>query len=309
VVIGSDEIGPIAAPEVDSADAPFAISSPNSTAGLMKILSEVTAYGMPLKKALLQVMAPFPVAGPAWWIDDWHAPRSGGRLHLGLDIFAPRGTPMVAAADGIVTQKYVGALPGISVEITNDKGVQFFYAHLEDWHEGLELGQEVKRGQVIGYVGNTGNAISTPPHLHFEYQPAGIPEPPKPYVDRWIAQAEARALALLERLRGLPSSSSGFRLTRLFDLAGEAGQNAASQLVPFAGSQPGVSSLEMANPTLGQMAWEIDWGEQADAQLAQLVEDYRRYVTEQALIGLSPWPFEEATEGVAVQTGADGVSD
>ena len=168
VAIGTDEVGPIAAPPVaDQPDAPFAISSPNSSAGLLKILSEVTAYGMPLKKALLEVAAPFPVAGPAWWIDDWHAPRSGGRLHQGLDIFAPRGTPLVAAADGIVTQKYVGALPGISVEITGEKGVQFFYAHLEDWHEGLELGQEVKRGQVIGYVGNTGNAADAPCHLHY----------------------------------------------------------------------------------------------------------------------------------------------
>ncbi|HET6770399.1 MAG TPA: hypothetical protein VFH75_02000, partial [Actinomycetota bacterium] len=79
VIIGTGEIGPIAAPVVDQPDAPFAISSPNSTARLMKILSEVTTYGMPLKKALLQVAAPFPVAGPAWWIDDWHAPRSGGR--------------------------------------------------------------------------------------------------------------------------------------------------------------------------------------------------------------------------------------
>ena len=303
---GSEEVGPIAAPVVDEPDAPFAISSPNSSAGLLKILSEVTTYGMPLKKALLEVVAPFPVAGPAWWIDDWHAPRSGGRLHQGLDIFAPRGTPLVAAADGIVTQKYVGALPGNSVEITGERGVQFFYAHLEDWHEGLELGQEVKRGQVIGYVGNTGNAINTPPHLHFEYQPLGLPEPPKPRVDRWIAEAEARALALLEELRGSPITSSGFRLTRLFDLAGEGGQNGAGQLVPFAGSQPSLSSLEMADPTIGQMAWEIDWGEQTDAQLTQLVEDYRQYVAEQALVGLSPWPFEEEPTTVDVQTGADG---
>jgi murein DD-endopeptidase MepM/ murein hydrolase activator NlpD len=306
VIIGSDEIGPIAAPVLDQPDAPFAISSPNSTADLLKVLSEVTTYGMPLKKALLQVAAPFPVAGPAWWIDDWHAPRSGGRLHQGLDIFAPRGTPLVAATDGVVTQKYVGDLPGISVEITGEQGVQYFYAHLEAWHEGLELGQDVKKGQVIGYVGNTGNAISTPPHLHFEYQPLGIPEPPKPRVDRWIAQAEQRALALLQELSGTPTAASGFRLTRLFDLAGEGGQNGPAQLVPLAGSQPGLSSLEVANPTLGQMAWEIDWGEQADEQLTELVEEYRRYVVEQALVGLAPWPFEEAAGSMDTQAGGDG---
>lgn len=305
-IIGSDEIGPIAAPVIEETDAPFAISSPNSTAQLLKTLSAVSTYGMPLKKALLQVVAPFPVAGPAWWIDDWHAPRSGGRLHQGLDIFAPRGTPLVAATDGVVTQKYVGDLPGISVEITGQEGVQYFYAHLEDWREGLELGQEVKRGQVIGYVGNTGNAINTPPHLHFEYQPLGIPEPPKPRVDRWIAQAEERALALLQKLSGQPATASGFRLTRLFDLGGDGGENGPAQLVPLAGSEPGVSSLEMANPTLGQMAWEIDWGEQADEQLTELVEQYRRYVVEQALVGLAPWPFEEEAAALDTQTGTDG---
>lgn len=306
VVLGPGETGPVAAPPIDQTDPPFAISGPNSTAGLLRILSEVTGYRMPLKKALLEVVAPFPVAGPAWWIDDWHAPRSGGRLHQGLDIFAPRGTPLVAAADGVVTQKYVGALPGISVEITGERGVQYFYAHLEDWAKGLELGQEVKMGQVIGYVGNTGNAISTPPHLHFEYQPLGIPEPPKPRVDRWIKLAEGRALALLERLSGSPAATAGFRLTRLFDLGGEGGQNAAGQLLLFASSQPGLSSLEMANTTLGQMAWEIDWGEQADKQLTQLVEDYRQYVAEQAFIGLSPWPFEEEPVATTTETGTDG---
>jgi hypothetical protein len=307
VVLGPGETGPVAAPPtIDQADPPFAISSPNSTAGLLRILSEVTGYGMPLKKALLEVVAPFPVAGPAWWIDDWHAPRSGGRVHQGLDIFAPRGTPLVAAADGVVTQKYVGALPGISVEVTGEHGVQYFYAHLEDWAKGLELGQEVKMGQVIGYVGNTGNAISTPPHLHFEYQPLGIAEPPKPRIDRWITEAEGRALALLERLSGSPATAAGFRLTRLFDLAGEGGQNGAGQPLLFAGSQAGLSSLEMANTTLGQMAWEIDWGEQADKQLTQLVEDYRQYVVDQALIGLSPWPFEEESAATTTETGTDG---
>jgi murein DD-endopeptidase MepM/ murein hydrolase activator NlpD len=300
VVSGSEESGDPAGSGANRPDPPFVISSPNSTAGLLNILSEVNQYGMPLKKALLQVVPPFPVAGPSWWIDDWHAPRSGGRLHQGLDIFAPRGTPLLAAADGIVTQKYVGALPGISVEVTDDKGIQYFYAHLADWAKGLELGQEVKMGQVIGYVGNTGNAITTPPHLHFEYQPDGTPEPPKPHVDRWVKRAERRALTLLERLAGSEVATAvGFRLTRLFDLGGDAGGDGAG--LP-SGVQSAGSSLEVASTTLGQMAWEIDWGQQADKQLAKLLEDYRAYVVEESLTELAPWPFEEESLDTAVPT-------
>ena len=100
--------------------------------------------------------------------DSWHAPRDGGsRLHTGIDIFAPKGTPVVAVEDGIIS--YIGDQPkgGHCLWLTTESGTSFYYAHLDRWAGGLYEGMEVQTGDLLGYVGNTGNAIHTPSHLHF----------------------------------------------------------------------------------------------------------------------------------------------
>lgn len=111
-----------------------------------------------------------PVVGvSAWKIrDNFHAPREGGRYHLGLDIFAPRGTPVVAASDGVITYVGVQTKAGRCLWLSADSGLAFFYAHLDHWSGGIREGLRVRRGTVLGYVGNTGNAIHTPSHLHFQ---------------------------------------------------------------------------------------------------------------------------------------------
>ncbi len=100
--------------------------------------------------------------------DSWHDPRDGGvRRHKGIDIFAPRGREVVAVTDGIVS--FIGDQPkgGHCVWLTTENGASFFYAHLDRWAPGLYEGMEVQAGDLLGYVGNTGNAKSTPAHLHF----------------------------------------------------------------------------------------------------------------------------------------------
>jgi murein DD-endopeptidase MepM/ murein hydrolase activator NlpD len=100
--------------------------------------------------------------------DSWHDPRDGGsRLHKGIDIFAPRGTEVVAVTDGIIS--YIGDQPkgGHCLWLTTENGSSFFYAHLERWAPGLYEGMEVQGGDLLGYVGKTGNAARTPTHLHF----------------------------------------------------------------------------------------------------------------------------------------------
>ncbi len=100
--------------------------------------------------------------------DSWHDPRDGGaRLHKGIDIFAPKGTEIVAVADGIVS--YIGDQPkgGHCLWLTTENGSSFYYAHLDRWAAGLYEGMEVQSGDLLGYVGNTGNAKYTPSHLHF----------------------------------------------------------------------------------------------------------------------------------------------
>jgi murein DD-endopeptidase MepM/ murein hydrolase activator NlpD len=305
---------PAAAPEPPpAAPGPFRVTSPNNTQQLVDTLKPLEQHGLTLEEALLRVVGPFPVAGLASWTDDWHACRDGcTRFHEGLDIFAAHGTPLVATADGVVTQKLVGTLSGTSLEIEDANGVQYFYAHLSAWAEPIEVGDSVQVGQVIGYVGNTGNAISTPPHLHLEIQPGGIPVPPKPFVDRWVQIAELEAQQLVARTTGEPlapgvQATANYRLTRLFDLAGsgEIIEVGAQRLLALTGIQPSVSSLEMAERVVGQMAFEIDWTGQADARLIALARRYASLVGSQDLSGASPWAPLGSPRG---QVPVDGVT-
>lgn len=100
--------------------------------------------------------------------DSWHAPRDGGsRVHKGIDIFAPKGTEIVAVVDGVIS--FIGdqKLGGHCIWLTTENGLSFYYAHLDRWAAGLYEGMEVQSGDLLGYVGNTGNAKYTPSHLHF----------------------------------------------------------------------------------------------------------------------------------------------
>jgi murein DD-endopeptidase MepM/ murein hydrolase activator NlpD len=179
-------------------DAPIPATGANSTARIMALLAAVSSNGIPQLSDVLSVVGPFPVAGLTWWTDDWHAYRCCPypHLHQGLDMFASIGTPVVAAADGYVSQKVVNSISGLGVEITDAANTQYFYAHLSRFAPGLEVGTRVSLGEVIGYVGNTGDAMRTSPHLHFEVQPNGVPVPPKPFVDGWLILAEQKAEAL-----------------------------------------------------------------------------------------------------------------
>lgn len=99
--------------------------------------------------------------------DNFHDAR-GKRVHRALDIMAKRGTPVVAAADGRVAKVYRHILGGLSVYQYDAKGEYvYYYAHLDAYAKGLAEGAELKRGDPIGYVGTTGNASPSAPHLHF----------------------------------------------------------------------------------------------------------------------------------------------
>jgi murein DD-endopeptidase MepM/ murein hydrolase activator NlpD len=110
-----------------------------------------------------------PVQGPHSFSNDWHQPRSGGRLHQGNDILAPRGTPVVASVGGVVLP-HRSSLGGISYYLSGDDGNVYFGTHLQTV---TGTSGHVAAGTVIGSVGNTGNASGGPPHLHFEIHPGG----------------------------------------------------------------------------------------------------------------------------------------
>jgi murein DD-endopeptidase MepM/ murein hydrolase activator NlpD len=114
------------------------------------------------------------VQGKCFFGDTWHVSRGNGRLHEGVDIGAAEGKFVYAAGDGRITKQYLAGtnqLTGNGLIVRMADGTYFFYAHLQGFAPGIGVGTPVKAGQIIGYVGTTGN--SGVPHLHFEVHPKG----------------------------------------------------------------------------------------------------------------------------------------
>ena len=124
--------------------------------------------------------------------DSWGDPRDGGeRRHKGIDIFASRGTQVVAVTDGVIS--YIGDQPkgGHCLWLTTESGTNFYYAHFDRWAPGIYEGMEVQSGDLLGFVGNTGNAITTPPHLHFGISQNDEMINPYPVLERAVPVANA----------------------------------------------------------------------------------------------------------------------
>ena len=144
------------------------------TAAALGLIPSLAELGLPTLQA-------FPVQGRCGFTDSWQAPRPGGRLHEGVDIIGARGLAIYAVADGVISRMLTGGtLSGNSIRLTIADGTYFFYAHLDGFAAGLTVGQTVRAGQIIGYLGSTG---ATSNHLHFEVHPkGGAPVNPYPLV-------------------------------------------------------------------------------------------------------------------------------
>lgn len=100
--------------------------------------------------------------------DTYNQTRGGTRIHEALDIMAPRGTPVLAATGGTIEKLFTSDAGGLTIyQFGPRREHVYYYAHLDRYAAGLKQGQAVKRGEVIGYVGSTGNANDDAPHLHF----------------------------------------------------------------------------------------------------------------------------------------------
>ena len=135
---------------------------------------------------------------PVWGLerrqvsDTWGAARSEGRSHQGTDLFAPRNTPVLSATRGVVTRLSENKLGGTVLYVMGPGGYQHYYAHLERYGS-FKAGDWVKVGDVLGYVGNSGNARATPPHLHYGlYTPGWQAVNPYPYLARAPVQDSTR---------------------------------------------------------------------------------------------------------------------
>jgi murein DD-endopeptidase MepM/ murein hydrolase activator NlpD len=101
-------------------------------------------------------------------VNSFDDPRSGGRRHEALDILAPEGTPVLAVEDGTIARLFESAQGGTTIyQFDPSKQYVYYYAHLSGYAQGLDEGDTVRRGQVVGYVGTSGNAPKNTPHLHF----------------------------------------------------------------------------------------------------------------------------------------------
>lgn len=178
--------------------------------------------------------------------DTWGAPRSGGRGHRGTDIMSPKGTEVRAVADGVVETLGNGPRSGYYVRLTHEGDWESWYMHLANdtpgtddgrggaetaYADGLDEGDRVRAGQVIGYVGDSGNAESSGSHTHFELHVGGRAINPYPY----LVDVEARAAALLDRVAGLatlPAPELGESATG--GLLGELAEASGTECLPDA---------------------------------------------------------------------------
>lgn len=145
-------------------------SAPKQTSTPLPANQKNRLMAMPLPTKL-----PIPVAGVknAKLTDTWAASRGQGRSHEGIDILAPKGTKVYSTTDGLVGSMKSNNLGGTVIWILGPGGAWHYYAHLDGHKRGLKEGDYVRKGDHIGYVGNTGNARHTAPHLHYGLYLAG----------------------------------------------------------------------------------------------------------------------------------------
>ena len=128
----------------------------------------------PTPAALPVQLAAFPAQGSCWFGDTWMAPRGTGRVHEGVDVMAKAGAYIYAVQDGTLSKQTVdrpNSRSGNAWWLTGADGTYYFYAHMSAFAPDLKVGSTVVAGQIIGYVGRTGNAAGA--HLHFEVHPKG----------------------------------------------------------------------------------------------------------------------------------------
>ena len=165
----------------------------------------------------------FPVAGQTDWGDSYGGARSDvpGNWHHGDDLFAPLGTPVVAVADGTIFAVGWNRVGGWRLWLVDHSGNDFYYAHLSGYTTLARNNRSVRRGDVIGFVGNTGDAFTTLPHLHFEVHPNGLlylgydgAVDPTTYLRSWSLPERVKVLPPVELPDGAPpgfGSAADFR--------------------------------------------------------------------------------------------------
>ena len=245
----------------------------NSTAALLDALRPMQDLGLTAEEAAIAGMGHFPVAGDASWSDDWLEARFGPPFHLhqGNDIFAARGTPVRAPFNGVVRFED-GGLGGKAAYVTLPDGTFYYMAHLDGFSRTKPGGGAVKQGEVVGYVGDTGNAAGGSPHVHFEVHPGGgAAVNPKPILDGWVSDAIAGAAALLASNNATaPRAVTGAGVLRRFEGQSPSTSGRAVGPLLWASSvSAGGGTLRLAEIQMARLAGRINWDHQASVAQAQ----------------------------------------
>ncbi|MGH2812654.1 MAG: M23 family metallopeptidase, partial [Actinomycetota bacterium] len=178
-----------------------------TTDRLVAVATRLRSLNVPTTKVVRKVFAPFIIGGRAAWQDTWGAPRYGPgslvRTHEGQDVFCTYGDPVLATETGRINYGD-GGLGGKVARLYRVDGSYWYYAHLSGWNtQEFPNGSVVHAGDIIGYCGNTGNAISTPSHVHFGwYRFTGDSKNPMRDLVGWLHTAERRALGEVSRAQG-----------------------------------------------------------------------------------------------------------
>lgn len=238
-----------------------------NTTGLLAALQPLVAeLGMTPTDAAIAAGGRFPIAGPTTWVDDWLFPRfvPAFHLHKGLDMFAAMGTPVRAPFDG--TLKFsTGAVGGMAAYVTQKDGTFVYLAHLSGFAPGKTTGQAVRTGDVVGFVGDSGNARGGSPHVHLELHPrGGAAAPPKPTIDAWLAEATANAPQVIAALRAARASAPPPSGASVSAVSGPAGAEVEAIVDPTAilwaaASNPSIGTIDLASSLVAGAAAAISW--------------------------------------------------
>jgi len=273
-------------------------SKANNTAALVSAVEPLVDMGLTPEEAIADGFGRFPIGGYATFVDDWWFPRftPSFHLHQGTDIFAAHGTPVRSPVDGVLKQSN-GAIGGLAAYITQPDGTCFYLAHLSAFVAGQATGQQVKVGEVVGYVGDSGNAAGGAPHVHMQMHPRGGPPiNPKPYLDEFVAEALANVPKLIAsreegRPRALLTTGLTRRLTEGRSAFASPGSPPRSELLWASSSSPG-GALALADAEVNAAGRRIDW----DALARTRHDDSVRWATAErratALLGpVTPRPL------------------
>jgi murein DD-endopeptidase MepM/ murein hydrolase activator NlpD len=184
----------------------FQPSGTFSTTKLVEVATQLHSLGYTTEQVERIVYRPFIIAGDAAWSNTWGAPRYGPapgqvRTHEGQDVFCNYGDPVIAAVDGTVEYDE-GGLGGTVARLYAGPNSYWYYAHLSDINnEEFPNGAAVKAGDEIGNCGTSGNAATTPPHVHFGLYVNQQARNPHKQLVKWLHAAELRVLGAISKAR------------------------------------------------------------------------------------------------------------